>query len=418
MDIRDLVREQAGRAKEASRILAGLSPEAKSMALRAMAHALEERMEEILKENERDIAYGREKGLSSAMLDRLLLNEERIAGMAQGLREVASLPDPVGEVVKMWKRPNGLQIGKLRVPLGVVAVIYESRPNVTVETVALCVKSGNAIVLRGGSEAINSNRVISSILRGTGAAHGIPENGVQFIDTTDRQAVLELLRMEDLVDLVVPRGGEGLIRLVTENSRIPVVYHAKGVCQTYVDKDAELEMAWRVCFNAKVQRPGVCNAMETMLVHKEIAKEFLPEMARRFKEVGVELRGCPASREIVSWMKEATEDDWYEEYLDLKLAVKVVDSYEEAVRHIYTYGSSHSDAIITRNYETALRFLREVDSAAVYVNASTRFTDGFEFGLGAEMGISTQKLHVRGPMGLEDLTCCKYIILGDGQIRE
>ena len=418
MQAREEVLQRVKEAKAASRVLANLSTEMKNRALLAMADLLEARGEEIKKENARDLEYGKEKGLSSALLDRLLLDDKRIKGMAQGLREVAALPDPVGEVVKMWKRPNGLQIGKLRVPLGVVAVIYESRPNVTADTAALCIKSGNAIVLRGGSEAIHSNKIIAGILREAAQEAGVPPQAIQLIETTDREAVFHLLKMDEYVDLVVPRGGEGLIRFVAENSRIPVVYHYKGVCHTFVDRDADLDMAWDISFNAKVQRPGVCNAMETLLVHADIAQAFLPEMARRFREAGVELRGCSRARELVPEMKEATEDDWYAEYLDLILAVRVVDNFEEAVDHIHTYGSGHSEAIVTTNYATAMRFLKEVDAAAVYVNASTRFTDGFEFGLGAEMGISTQKLHVRGPMGLEDLTCCKFIILGQGQIRE
>ncbi len=418
MQAREEVIQRVKEAKAASRVLANLSTEVKNRALLAMADLLEARGEEIKKENARDLEYGKEKGLSSALLDRLLLDDKRIKGMAQGLREVAALPDPVGEVVKMWKRPNGLQIGKLRVPLGVVAVIYESRPNVTADTAALCIKSGNAIVLRGGSEAIYSNKIIAGILREAAREAGVPPQAIQLIETTDREAVFHLLKMDEYVDLVVPRGGEGLIRFVAENSRIPVVYHYKGVCHTFVDRDADLDMAWDISFNAKVQRPGVCNAMETLLVHAHIAQAFLPEMARRFREAGVELRGCSRARELVPEMKEATEDDWYAEYLDLILAVRVVESFEEAVDHIHTYGSGHSEAIVTTNYATAMRFLKEVDAAAVYVNASTRFTDGFEFGLGAEMGISTQKLHVRGPMGLEDLTCCKFIILGQGQIRE
>ena len=418
MEVEKEVLEKVKKAKEASRILARLSTKVKNRALVAMAKGLEERRDEIKRENAKDLEYGKDKGLSPAMLDRLLLDDRRIEAMAEGLKEVAALPDPVGEVVKMWKRPNGLQIGKLRVPLGVVAVIYESRPNVTADTAGLCVKSGNAIVLRGGSEAIHSNTVIARILKDAAQEAGVPKEAIQLIETTDRKAVHHLLKAEGYVDLVVPRGGEGLIRFVAENSRIPVVYHYKGVCHTYVDKDADLDMAWSICFNAKVQRPGVCNAMETLLVNEEIAPAFLPEMARRFREAGVELRGCPKSRALVPDMKEATEEDWYAEYLDLILAVRVVGSFEEAVDHIHTYGSGHSEAIVTQNYATAMRFLQEVDAAAVYVNASTRFTDGYEFGLGAEMGISTQKLHVRGPMGLEDLTCCKFIILGQGQIRE
>ncbi len=418
MDVKSYVADKAKRAKAAGRVLAGLSTDVKNRALLIMADLIEERADSIKAENEKDLKAGREKGLSKAMLDRLLLNDKRIRAMAVGLREIASLPDPVGEVVKMWKRPNGLMIGKMRVPLGVVGIIYESRPNVTADAAGLCVKSGNAVLLRGGSEAINSNRVIVEILREACAKAGVPEDVVSFIDITDRAAVEEMLKLDQYIDIVIPRGGEGLIRFVAENSRIPVVYHYKGVCHTYVDKYADLKMAQEICFNAKVQRPGVCNAMETMLVHKDVAEAFLPPMCERFKEAGVELRGCARTKEIVPWVKEATEEDWYEEYLDLILAVRVVDSLEDAIEHINTYGSHHSDAIVTENYERGMRFLKEVDSAAVYINASTRFTDGFEFGLGAEMGISTQKLHVRGPMGLEDLTCTKYIILGCGHIRE
>ncbi len=417
-DIRKYVVEAAERAKKAHRMLASLSTDVKNRALNLMADRIEAEAELIKQENLRDLEAGEERGLSKAMLDRLLLNNRRIKAMADGLREIASLPDPVGEIVKMWKRPNGLMVGKMRVPLGVVGIIYESRPNVTADVAGLCVKSGNAVLLRGGSEAINSNRVIVRILREACKEAGVPEDVVSFIDSTDREAVNVMLQLEEYIDLIVPRGGEGLIRFVAENSRIPVVYHYKGVCHTYVDKYADLRMAEEICFNAKVQRPGVCNAMETMLVHKDVAEKFLPSMCDRFREAGVEIRGCPRTCQIVPWAKPATEEDWYEEYLDLILAVKVVGSLEEAIEHINTYGSHHSDAIVTENYGRGMRFLREVDSAAVYINASTRFTDGYEFGLGAEMGISTQKLHVRGPMGLEDLTCCKYVVLGCGHVRE
>ncbi|BAT71347.1 glutamate-5-semialdehyde dehydrogenase [Thermosulfidibacter takaii ABI70S6] len=418
MDVKEYVTDIAKKAQAAYRVLANLSTDVKDRTLLLMAEGIEKNAERIKEENKKDLREGEAKGLSKALLDRLLLNDKRIKGMADGLRQVASLPDPVGEVVKMWKRPNGLMIGKMRVPIGVVGVIYESRPNVTADTAGLCIKSGNAVLLRGGSEAINSNRVIVDILKEACEEAGVPTDAVSFIDTTDRAAVEVMLKLDQYIDLIVPRGGEGLIRFVAENSRIPVVYHYKGVCHTYVDKYADLTMAEEICFNAKVQRPGVCNAMETMLVHKDVAEEFLPRICERLKEAGVEIRGCPETRKIVPWTKEATEEDWYAEYLDLILAVKVVDSFEEAVEHINKYGSHHSDAIVTKDYERGMRFLREVDSAAVYVNASTRFTDGYEFGLGAEMGISTQKLHVRGPMGLEDLTCCKYVILGCGQIRE
>ncbi len=418
MSIREIVEDKARKAKEAGRDIATLSSEVKNRALLKMAELIEAQADKIKEVNQKDLEAGKEKGLSSALMDRLLLNDKRIDGMAEGLRQVAALPDPVGEVVKMWKRPNNLLIGKMRVPLGVVAIIYESRPNVTIDTVALCLKSGNAVLLRGGSEAIHSNRVLVEIAREAAEAAGVNKECIQFLDTPDRAAVGELLRRDDLIDLVVPRGGEGLIRFVAENSRIPVVFHYKGVCHTFVDRDADLDMAKAICFNAKVQRPGVCNAMETMLVDAPIAQKFLPEMAKMFKEAGVELRGCPRTLEILPDIKEATEEDWYEEYLDLILAIRVVDGMDEAIAHIHRYGSGHSEAIVTENYQRAMDFLRQTDSAAVYVNASTRFTDGFEFGLGAEMGISTQKLHCRGPMGLEDLTCCKYIIMGEGQIRE
>ena len=416
--MKEYVLEIAKRAKEASMVLANVSTDVKNKSLNLMADLIEKNAEKIKLENSKDLRAGEEAGLSKAMLDRLLLDDRRIKAMAVGLREIAALPDPVGEIVKMWKRPNGLMIGKMRVPLGVVGIIYESRPNVTADATGLCVKSGNAVILRGGSEAINSNRIIVNILKEACEKTGIPSDAISFIDSTDRSAVYEMLKLDELIDIVIPRGGEGLIRFVAENARMPVVYHYKGVCHTFVDKYADLKMAEEICFNAKVQRPGVCNAMETMLVHKDVAGKFLPAMCNRFKDAGVELRGCETTKSIVPWVKEAREEDWYEEYLDLILSVKVVNSLDEAIDHINRYGSHHSDAIVTENYERAMRFLREVDSAAVYVNASTRFTDGFEFGLGAEMGISTQKLHVRGPMGLEDLTCCKYIILGCGHIRE
>ena len=418
MDIRKIVEDKAGKAKEAGREIATLSSKVKNNALLKIAGLIEAQAERIKEVNRKDLEAGSEKGLSSALMDRLLLNEKRIVGMAEGLRQVAALPDPAGEVVKMWKRPNNLLIGKIRVPLGVVAIIYESRPNVTIDTVALCLKSGNSVLLRGGSEAIHSNRVLVEIARDAAEAAGVNKECIQFLDTPDRAAVGELLKRDDLIDLVVPRGGEGLIRFVAENSRIPVVFHYKGVCHTFVDRDAEMEMAKSICFNAKVQRPGVCNAMETMLVDAPVAELFLPQIAAMLKDAGVELRGCPRTREILPGVKEATEEDWYEEYLDLVLAIRVVDGMDEAIAHIHRYGSAHSEAIVTENYQRAMDFLRKTDSAAVYVNASTRFTDGFEFGLGAEMGISTQKLHCRGPMGLEDLTCCKYIIMGEGQIRE
>ena len=413
------VKDMAKRAKEVSYQLVDISTEVKNRVLFKAAELIERNREIIEKENKKDLVAGEEKGLSKAMLDRLLLNEKRIKGMVQVLHDVAALNDPVGEVIKMWKRPNGLKIGKMRVPLGVVGIIYESRPNVTVEAASLCIKSSNAVILKGGSEAINSNRVLVNILREAASLEGFPEEAIQFIDTTDRSAVKEMLQLDEYIDVIIPRGGEGLIRFVAENARMPVIKHYKGVCHVYVDEFADLEKAWKICFNAKVQRPGVCNAMETMLVHSAVAEAFLPKMIEMFKEAGVELRGCERTRAFApDYVKPATEDDWYAEYLDLILAVKVVDSLDEAIEHINTYGSHHSDAIVTENYTNGMKFLNRVDSAAVYINASTRFTDGNVFGLGAEMGISTDKVHVRGPMGLEDLTIPKYIIFGDGQVRE
>ena len=413
------VREVARRAKEVSYSLIDLSTEVKNRTLLKAAELIESKRELIEAENRKDLIAGEERGLSKAMLDRLLLNERRIAGMVQVLRDVASLNDPVGEVVRMWTRPNGLKIGKMRVPLGVVAIIYESRPNVTIEAGSLCIKSSNSVILKGGSEAINSNRVLVNILKEAADLEGFPPDAIQFIDTTEREVVKELLLLDEYIDVVIPRGGEGLIRFVSENARMPVIKHYKGVCHVFVDEFADLEKAWNICFNAKVQRPGVCNAMETMLVHSKIADAFMPTMVEMFKKAKVELRGCERTRAYdPDYIKPATEEDWYAEYLDLILAVKIVDSLNEAIDHINTYGSHHSDSIVTENYTNAMKFLNRVDSAAVYVNASTRFTDGNVFGLGAEMGISTDKIHVRGPMGLEDLTIPKYIIFGSGQIRE
>lgn len=417
MDIKEMVLKKAKRAKRASRALASISSAVKNAALIAMADGIMDATEELKKQNALDLEYGREKGLSSALMDRLELTDSRIAGMASGLKEIAALPDPVGEVTGMWQRPNGLQVGKIRVPIGVIGIIYESRPNVTADAAGLCLKSGNAIILRGGSEAINSNTAIANVLVKAATAAGLPEGCIQLIDITDRQAVMDLLKLDEYIDMIVARGGHNLIKTVTENATIPVAKHSAGLCHTYVDADADLKMAEEICFNAKVQRPGVCNAMETMLVHKDVAEEFLPVMINRLQKAGVEVRGCPDVQKIVSDVVAATEEDWWTEYLDLILSVKVVGDIDEAIDHIMTFGSLHSDAIVTSNYARSRKFLNEVDSAAVYVNASTRFTDGNEFGLGAELGISTQKLHSRGPMGLEDLTSQKYIIFGSGQIR-
>ena len=418
MEVKELVQEVGRRAKEASRALAYLSTDVKNRVLLDVAERLRAERAYLQEENEKDLAAAREKGLSAALIDRLTLSDKVIEGMAQGLEEVAALPDPVGEVVKMWRRPNGLWVGRMRIPLGVIAMIYESRPNVTIDAAGLCFKSGNAVILRGGSEAINSNLALARLFQDALKAQGAPEGAVQVIPITDREAVNELLKLEEYVDLIIPRGGEGLIRFVTENSRIPVLKHYKGVCHVYVDRFADLEMARRICFNAKVQRPGVCNAMETMLVHEAVAEAFLPEMCEEFREAGVEIRGCEKTRALVSWAKPATEEDWEAEYLDLILAVKVVKDFDEALEHIARYGSNHTESIVTEDYQRSLRFLREVDASVVMVNASTRFNDGGQLGLGAEIGISTTKLHAYGPMALEELTTLKFIVFGEGQIRE
>lgn len=383
-----------------------------------MARGLVDNAPYILEENARDLADAEAKHLSLAMTDRLRLDDARIEKIALGLKEVAALPDPVGEVVRMWRRPNGLQVGRMRIPLGVIAIIYESRPNVTADAAGLCVKSGNAVILRGGSETIRTNIAIGGVLRRAAREAGIPEDSVQIIPVTDRDAVLEMLGLEEYIDLVIPRGGEGLIRFVAENSRIPVLKHYKGVCHIFVDASADEDMAESICLNAKVSRPGVCNALETLLVHESIAPGFLPRMARAYEAAGVELRGCAATKAIVPGVKEATEADWYEEYLDLILSVKVVSGLEEAIAHIEKYGSMHTESIITQDYGNARAFVDGVNSSAVMVNASTRFADGFELGLGAEIGISTSRLHAFGPMGLEELTTTKFIVFGEGQVRE
>ncbi|WP_022854440.1 glutamate-5-semialdehyde dehydrogenase [Thermodesulfatator atlanticus] len=418
MEVKELVREVGQKAREAARELAYLSTDIKNKVLREVAARLRSERAYLQEENEKDLALAREKGLSSALIDRLTLSDKVIEGMAQGLEEVAALPDPVGEVVKMWRRPNGLWVGRMRIPLGVIAMIYESRPNVTIDAAGLCFKSGNAVILRGGSEAINSNIALARIFQDALKAHGAPLGSVQVIPITDRAAVNELLKLDEYIDLIIPRGGEGLIRFVTENSRIPVLKHYKGVCHVFVDRYADLEKARKICFNAKVQRPGVCNAMETMLVHKAVAEKFLPDMCEEFRSAGVEIRGCEKTRAIVPWAKPATEEDWDAEYLDLILAVKVVETFDEALDHIARYGSNHTESIVTEDYQRSLRFLREVDASVVMVNASTRFNDGGQLGLGAEIGISTTKIHAYGPMALEELTTLKFIVFGEGQIRE
>jgi len=404
-------------AKEASFALANISAKEKNKALSGMSQALLKNAKFILSENSKDVAAASEKGISKALVDRLTLTEKRIKEMAGSLEQVASLKDPVGKILKQWKRPNGLIIKKVSVPIGVVGIIYESRPNVTSDSAGLCIKSGNACVLRGGSEAINSNLAIHKVItKGLGKI-GIPKSAVTMINVTDRQAVEILLRQASLIDVVIPRGGEGLIRYVAENSLIPVIKHYKGVCHLYVDKDADFKMALNIMLNAKVQRPGVCNAIEKMLVHKDIARKFLPRSAEVLDDKGVELRGCSETLKILKGIKKATKKDWYEEYLDLILTIKVVKGAEDAISHINKYGSRHSDAIVTKNKLVAEKFLKEVDSACVYHNASTRFTDGYQFGMGAEIGISTDKIHCRGPMALEELCIYKYIALGSGQTR-
>jgi glutamate-5-semialdehyde dehydrogenase len=405
-------------AKKASFIMGQLSSKVKDAALIAMADSLERNKAAIIAANKKDVKTAQAKKLNVAFIDRLTLNEKRIKAMSGSLREVAAQRDPIGEVIKMWTRPNGLWIGKLRVPLGVIGVIYESRPNVTADCVGLCLKAGNCVILRGGSEAINSNIAIFEALNDAAKANGIPDGAIDLIKTTDRKAVHILLTLSDYVDLIIPRGGESLIKEVAQRSKIPVLKHYKGICHVYVDGDADLNMAEKICFNAKVQRPSVCNAMETLLVSEDVAARFLPSMIKKYKEAGVEIRGCPLTRKIVKGIKAATEKDWSTEYLDLILSIKVVKDLHEAVDHINKYGTKLSDAIVTENYHNAVEFLRRIDSAAVYVNASTRFTDGGEFGFGAEIGISTDKFHARGPVGVEELTSYKYIIYGDGQIRE
>jgi glutamate-5-semialdehyde dehydrogenase len=418
MNIQSFVYLKAKEAQKGSRAIAKISSEQKNTALIRMAEALRKKTGELQRANKKDVSAAQKKGLSKALIDRLTLTEKRINDMAQGLVEIASLPDPVGEITKMWQRPNRMTVGKMRVPIGVIGIIYESRPNVTADATALCLKAGNAVILRGGSEALHSNMAIVNILRTVAKSQGIHEGVVTFINIPDRAAVMEMLKLEGIIDLIIPRGGEGLIRAVTENSRIPVLKHYKGVCHVFVDRDADLKMAEDICFNAKVQRPGTCNAMETMLVDEKIAEKFLPRMVKRFKKAGVMLKGCPRTRRIVKSLTPAKDEDFFAEYLDKTLNIRVVKDMDQAMNHIAKYSSAHTDAIVTRDYNKAMRFLREVDSSSVFVNVSTRFSDGYQFGLGAEMGISTDKIHARGPMGIEELTCLKFIVLGNGQVRQ
>ncbi|HEY5621269.1 MAG TPA: glutamate-5-semialdehyde dehydrogenase [Pontiella sp.] len=418
MDLKEQILEIGRDALAASRELARLSTRKKNAILEAMAEELDAQRALIQEENQKDLEAGKAAGLSNAMLDRLELTDARIDGMIKGLRDVAGLNDPVGSEISTWNRPNGLEIRKVRVPIGVIGIIFESRPNVTCDAAALCFKTSNAVILRGGKEAIHSNLAIAQAMQKGGAAKGMPEKAIQLIPTTDREAVKVMCQMTDYLDLIIPRGGEGLIKAVTEMSHVPVIKHYKGVCHTYVDAAADLQMAWSISENAKCQRPGVCNAMETLLVHRDIAADFLPKMGDIFASRGVEIRGDEEVCRYIAAAKPATEEDWYEEFLDLIVAIRTVDDVDAAIAHINQYGSGHSDAIITEDEKARNAFLAEVDASSVYVNASTRFTDGAEFGMGAEIGISTDKLHARGPMGLEELTTYKFVIEGKGQIRE
>ena len=416
--VRELVETRARAAREAARVLAVTSSKVKSEALLQMARGLEEKAPAILEANRVDLDRARGQGHPRAFLDRLTLTDARIEDMAAGVRQVAALADPVGETVRMWRRPNGMEVGRVRVPFGVIGFIYESRPNVTADAAALCVKSGNAVVLRGGREALESNAVIAAILAKGLEKTGLPPEAIGFIDVPDREAVAVLLTLDRWVDLLVPRGGEAFVRMVAERATIPVLKHDKGLCHVYVDAGADLGMATEIAVNAKVQRPGVCNAMETLLVHREAAPAFLPLVAARLRDAGVELRGCPRVQALVPWAAAATDADWDTEYLDLILAVRVVEDFDDAVAHIRAHGSGLAEAIVTRDYARARRFLVEVDAACVLVNASTRLCDGYQFGMGAELGISTSKLHARGPVGVEELTTTKFVVMGSGQLRE
>ncbi len=417
MSIESTIMEMAKEARAASMEIARCPSNKKNEVLLKIADKIEIQAIYIQEENQKDLAMAKEMSLSDAMIDRLTVTDATVTSMSKGLREVSQLDDPVGSKSKSWLRPNGLEISRMRIPLGVIGIIYESRPNVTIDAAGLCLKAGNSVILRGGSEALHSNQALASIISQALADTGLPAKAVQVVPIRDREAVKVLLNQEEFIDLIIPRGGEGLIRFVVENSTIPVLKHYKGVCHIYIDDGADLEMAQNICFNAKVQRPGVCNSMETMLVHRSISQEFLPQMSERFLKAGVEIRGCPDTCRILPDARKAVEADWPEEYLDLVLAVKIVKDMDQAVSHITKYSSSHTEAIVTGDYKRARRFVREVDSSVVLVNASTRFNDGGELGLGAEIGISTSKLHAFGPMGVEELTTTKFVVFGDGQIR-
>jgi glutamate-5-semialdehyde dehydrogenase len=418
MTIENTVREIARAARNAATGVARCPTDRKNATLKRISQKIMQEASYIKAENEKDLLRAKEMGLSDPMIDRLHLNEATLQAMVEGLDDVARLEDPVGSLSAPWTRPNGLQVSRMRIPLGVIGIIYESRPNVTVDAAGLCLKAGNAVILRGGSEAFHSNQALAKIIHGALQETGLPGCAVQAIPVRDRSAVNALLKQEEFVDLIIPRGGEGLIRFVVENAKIPVLKHYKGVCHVYVDAGADLDMAQNICFNAKVQRPGVCNAMETLLVHQSVAEKFLPVMTERFSAAGVEIRGCPETCRILPGTNQAEDADWPEEYLDLILAVRVVENIDQAIEHIASYGSNHTEAIVTRDDERAKRFVREVDSSVVLVNASTRFNDGGQLGLGAEIGISTSKLHAFGPMGVQELTTTKFVVFGKGQIRE
>lgn len=417
MDIKEYIISKTSVSREAARKLACISTDIKNNALLNMAKGLRENADKIVAANAKDLEAGKAKGLTEALLDRLMLNNDRINDMAIGLEQLAALKDPLGEVLGMETNSVGLQIGRVRVPLGVIGIIYEARPNVTVDAAGLCLKSGNAVVLRGGSEAINSNIAIIEVISKYAYEAGIPEGSIQFIDITDREGVNVMLKLNNYLDVIIPRGGAGLIKTVVENSSVPVIETGTGNCHVYVDNSANLEMAKEIAINGKTHRPGVCNATESLLVHKDVAKEFIPVIVKELQNLGVEVRGCETTQKLAEGVLLATEEDYGTEFLDLIISVKVVDSIDEAMDHIYKYGTKHSEVIVTESYENARKFQAGVDAAAVYVNASSRFTDGFQFGFGAEIGISTQKLHARGPMGLTELTTTKYIINGNGQIR-
>ena len=418
MNIENYINQIVKNAKAASRIIASANTATKNAALNYIAEGIISSADTLKSENEKDISAAQKAGLSEAIIDRLRLTDSRIKGMAEGVRQIINLADPVGEIMWGRTRPNGLQIQKVRVPIGVIVIIYESRPNVTADAAALCLKAGNAVILRGGKESIHSNIAINKILTSALEKAGLDNRCIQLVEIIEREAIDYLLKADQYVDVVIPRGGEALIRAVVEKSTIPVIKHYKGVCHTYVDEFADLKMAEEICFNAKVQRPATCNAMETMLVHEKVAQEFLPNIGKILQDAQVEIRGCTRTCAILKNIKQATDEDFYNEYLDLILNIKVVNSLDDAIAHMTKYGSNHSDAIVTDKVANALRFTKEVDSAAVYVNASTRFTDGYEFGMGAEIGISTDKLHARGPMGLEELTSYKFVVFGNGQLRK